>query len=125
MKKFSFNIIESVNKILVLLSLINFVILCFHTISILIISKTTLNFNVDILLYLMILIILLIIFSFIIFKKSLKNIITIILLIGIIFAQIILFFCSFQHPSIKKIFDISFCIDNGKIWDNQNNICKP
>lgn len=125
MKKLSFNMRQSVNKILVLLSSMNFGILGFHIISILIIALATSNFDIQVLLYLTILMLVSISFVLIITRKRFKNTITTILLIGIILSQIVLFFDSFQHPTLKKILDIGFCVDTGRIWDKESNTCSP
>ena len=108
--------------ILVILFLINFLILGFHGSIITLTSIITSNFDVQIFLFLLIILILLGSFIYAFLTKSLNKF-KIPLLLILLVLQVVFFRFSFYIPTVDKVVGIQRCIDIGDIWDDATNKC--
>ena len=108
--------------ILVILFLINFLILGFHGSIITITSIITSNFDVQIFLFLLMILILLGSFIYAFLTKSLNKF-KIPLLLILLVLQVVFFRFSFYIPTVDKVVGIQRCIDIGDIWDDATNKC--
>lgn len=107
---------------LILVFLVNSVIFGFYCSIITFTSIITLNFDIQIFLFL---IVLLLSIGFIsLFFMKLINKFRILLLLVLIILQMIYFRISFYIPTVNKVMEIDACLDSGKLWDDINNTCE-
>lgn len=108
---------------LILVFLVNSVIFGFYCSIITFTSIITLNFDIQIFLFLIVLLLLSIGFISLFFMK-LINKFRILLLLVLIILQMIYFRISFYIPTVNKVMEIDACLDSGKLWDDINNTCE-
>ena len=108
--------------ILAILFFVNFAILGFHGSIIALTSIITENFDVQIFIFLLSILILLGSFIYVFWAKSLNKFKMPLLLILLIL-QVIFFKFSFYIPTVDKVVGIQRCFDIGEVWDDTTNMC--
>lgn len=108
--------------ILAILFFVNSAILGFHGSIIALTSIITENFDVQIFIFLLSILILLGSFIYVFWAKSLNKFKMPLLLILLIL-QVIFFKFSFYIPTVDKVVGIQRCIDIGEVWDDTTNMC--
>mgnify|MGYP001026334928 CR=1 FL=1 len=109
--------------LLILVFLVNSVIFGFYCSIITFTSIITSNFDIQIFLYLIVLLLLTLGFISSFFMKS-TNKFRILLLLVLIILQMVYFRISFYIPTVNKVIEIEACLDSGKLWNDVNNTCE-
>ena len=122
MEKFVKNIPTMIYGILVILFLTNSIILGFHGLIIVLTAILTSNFDIQIGLFLVEIVLLFGFFVALFFFKSINKF-RIFLLIILLILQLVCFKCSFYIPMVNNAIEINACVDIGGIWDNTTNNC--
>lgn len=120
------NIVKTVKitiyVILIILFLVNLLILGFHSSIITLTSIITENFDIQIFIFLLSILILLGSFIYVFWAKSLNKF-KIPLLLILLILQVIFFKFSFYIPIVNKVVGIQRCIDFGGVWNDATNEC--
>ena len=108
--------------ILAILFLVNFAILGFHASIIALTSIITENFDIQIFIFLLSILILLGSFIYVFWAKSLNKF-KIPLLLILLILQVIFLKFSFYIPTVDRVVGIQRCVDIGGVWDDAMNMC--
>lgn len=122
-EKLKKNLIIAVYVALILFFVTNSSIWMIHILITILTAITTSEFDIQLLIFFIMAILIMISFIYVFFKKM-QDKIKILMLVIILILQIGYFKSSFYISSINKIINIEICTDKGGIWDKTNNICE-